>query len=49
VLPEAGLLNTIISDDGASDQSFVDVGYDQTGVATSGPPQPDLPQRRQSS
>ena len=35
VLSGAGLLYTIISNDGASDQNFVDVGYGQTDVATS--------------
>jgi secreted trypsin-like serine protease len=50
-LPEAGLLETIISRRGESQQVFVDVGYGQTGVETGGgPPRPNFPlERRQSS
>jgi secreted trypsin-like serine protease len=50
-LPDSGLLDALIPDRGESGQTFVDVGYGQTGVDTGGgPPQPAFPlQRRQSS
>jgi secreted trypsin-like serine protease len=50
-LPEAGLLDSLIPERGASQEIFVDVGYGQTGVTTGGgPPQPNFPlERRQSS
>ena len=50
-LPEPYLLNSVIPEDGASDQQFVDVGYGQTGVETGGgPPQANFPlERRQST
>lgn len=50
-LPEPGLLDELLPDDGASDQTFTDVGYGQTGVDTGGgPPTPAFPlQRRQST
>lgn len=50
-LPEPGLLDGLLPDDGASDQTFVDVGYGQTGVDTGGgPPLAAFPlQRRQST
>lgn len=45
------MLDALIPDRGESGQTFVDVGYGQTGVDTGGgPPQPAFPlQRRQSS
>lgn len=50
-LPEPYTLNSVIPDEGASDQQFVDVGYGQAGVETGGgPPQAYFPlERRQSS
>lgn len=50
-LPEAWTLDTIIPDNGASDQIFTDVGYGQTGVDTSEPgrPTPNFPLERRVS
>ena len=49
-LPEEGVLNTLIPENGASSQKFVDVGYGQTGVETGGgPPQASFPLQRRMS
>lgn len=50
-LPEAWMLDGILSGTGASDQIFTDVGYGQTGVDTSEPGRPtaDFPLERRVS
>ena len=50
VLPELGLLDEIIPATGGTDQTFLDVGYGQTGVTTGGgPPRRAFPlERRQA-
>lgn len=50
-LPDAWTLDSIIPENGASDQVFTDVGYGQTGVDTSGPgrPDPNFPLERRIS
>lgn len=50
-LPEEGLLDTLIPDNGAANnQKFMDVGYGQTGVTTGGgPPQASFPFQRRLS
>ena len=49
-LPEPGLLDALIPAQGSSDQTFVDVGYGQTGVDTGGgPPQAAFPLERRMS
>jgi secreted trypsin-like serine protease len=49
-LPYVGLLNDYIPEQGASRQTFTDVGYGQTGVDTGGgPPQPAFPLQRRMS
>ena len=49
-LPYAGLLDDLIPEQDASQQTFTDVGYGQTGVDTGGgPPQPAFPLERRFS
>ena len=49
-LPDVGLLSDYIPAQGASKQTFTDVGYGQTGVDTGGgPPQPAFPLQRRMS